>query len=93
MLNYCRHCVMTDARPDLQLEDQDICNACRRLEKCTEVEWDARYQQIVDALAHAWASVGVSMPHFTEQTTSAVKAELAASGELVRQSCEAERGH
>ena len=29
MLTYCKHCVMPDTKPDLQLDEHGVCNACR----------------------------------------------------------------
>ena len=50
MLNYCRHCVMPDTKPDLQLDNHGVCNACRSFEKRTEVDWVARYQDLLNVL-------------------------------------------
>lgn len=50
MLNYCRHCVMPDTKPDLQLDNNGVCNACRSFEKRTEVGWGARYKDLLKVL-------------------------------------------
>ena len=50
MLNYCRHCVMPDTKPDLQLDNHGVCNACRSFEKRTEVDWGARYKDLLKVL-------------------------------------------
>jgi N-acetyl sugar amidotransferase len=47
MLNYCRHCVMPDTKPDLYLDEHGVCNVCRSFEKRTEVDWGARYQDLL----------------------------------------------
>ena len=51
MLIYCERCVMPASKPDLHLDKDGICNACRSYELRSEVDWDARYielKQIVD---------------------------------------------
>lgn len=50
MLTYCKSCVMPDTKPDLQLDEHGICNACRSFEKRKEVDWDARYQELLKLL-------------------------------------------
>jgi len=42
MLRYCTHCVMPDSKPDLKLDAEGVCNACRSYEQRKEVDWDAR---------------------------------------------------
>lgn len=50
MLTYCRHCVMPDTKPDLHLDDQGVCNACRSYERRKEVDWDQRHEELVQLL-------------------------------------------
>jgi N-acetyl sugar amidotransferase len=50
MLTYCKSCVMPDTKPDLHLDQHGICNACRSFEKRKEVDWDARYQELLKLL-------------------------------------------
>jgi N-acetyl sugar amidotransferase len=47
MLTYCKRCVMPDTRPDLHLDEEGVCNACRSYEKRTEVDWDARERELL----------------------------------------------
>ena len=49
-LTYCRHCVMPDTKPDLLLDNHGVCNACRSYERRKEVDWDARYQELLRIL-------------------------------------------
>lgn len=42
MLKYCTRCVMPDTKPDLKLDEQGVCNACRSFENRKEVDWDKR---------------------------------------------------
>ena len=50
MLTYCKHCVMPDTKPDLFLDSAGICNACRSFEKRKEVDWAARYNELLVVL-------------------------------------------
>ena len=47
MLTYCNRCVMPSTKPDLLLDEEGICNACRSYERRKEVDWDSRYQELV----------------------------------------------
>lgn len=47
MIRYCTHCVMPDTKPDLQLDEQGICSACQSYFRRKEVDWDARYQELL----------------------------------------------
>src|ERR1039457_6481405 len=46
MLKYCTRCVMPDTKPDLKLDEQVVCNACRAYERRKEVDWDARRKEL-----------------------------------------------
>lgn len=51
MLRYCTRCVMPDTKPDLVLDDEGVCSACRYFERRPEVDWDARaaeFRALVD---------------------------------------------
>jgi len=50
-MNYCKRCVMPDTKPDLHLDEEGICNACRSYEKRKEVNWEARREELIDVLA------------------------------------------
>jgi len=50
MLAYCRRCVMPDTKPDLHLDDEGICNACRNYERRKAVDWDARRAELLKVL-------------------------------------------
>ena len=50
MLTYCKRCVMPGTKPDLHLDEDGICNACRSYERRNEVDWDARYRELVQIL-------------------------------------------
>lgn len=50
MLNYCKQCVMPDTKPDLRLDEQGICNACRSYESRKEVDWETRRTELENLL-------------------------------------------
>lgn len=50
MLKYCVRCVMPHTKPDLHIDEEGICNACRSIEKRKEVDWDQRHQELLTAL-------------------------------------------
>lgn len=50
MLTYCKRCVMPDTKPDLRLDEEGICNACRSYEGRKEVDWDQRAVELEQVL-------------------------------------------
>lgn len=50
MLKYCRKCVMPDTKPDLHLDDEGICNACRSYEQRPSTDWEARGRELEGVL-------------------------------------------
>jgi N-acetyl sugar amidotransferase len=50
MLVYCQRCVMPSTKPDLRLDGDGVCNACRSYENRRAVDWDARYKELVGLL-------------------------------------------
>jgi N-acetyl sugar amidotransferase len=50
MLTYCKRCVMPDTKPDIHLDDECICNACRSYEQRNEVDWSARQTELLKIL-------------------------------------------
>ncbi|MDZ8056232.1 MAG: hypothetical protein RMX63_32945 [Aulosira sp. ZfuCHP01] len=49
-IQYCTHCVMPETKPDLYIDEQGVCSACRNLEKRQEVNWPARKKELLDIL-------------------------------------------
>lgn len=50
MLKYCTRCVMPHTKPDLLIDDEGVCNACRAYERRREVDWDQRRVELLDVL-------------------------------------------
>ena len=41
---------MPDTKPDLHIDSEGVCNACRSYEKRTEVNWDVRHAELMQLL-------------------------------------------
>lgn len=50
-IRYCRRCVLPETKPDLRLDDEGICNACRNYENRPSVDWDQRWQELQTIVA------------------------------------------
>lgn len=50
MIQYCRRCVMPDTKPDLYLDREGICNACRSFEKRGIIDWASRKNELIQIL-------------------------------------------
>lgn len=50
MLTYCRTCVMPATKPDLQLDSNGVCSACRSYENRKDINWDVRYEELLQVL-------------------------------------------
>ncbi len=50
MLKYCVRCVMPHTKPDLHIDEEGVCNACRSMEKRKEVDWDQRKKDLLNVL-------------------------------------------
>jgi len=49
-LRYCTRCVMPETKPDLFIDDEGVCSACRSYEHRVAVDWDARGAELVEVL-------------------------------------------
>lgn len=45
-MRYCASCVMPDTRPDLLLDKEGVCNACRSYASRKSIDWNAREQEL-----------------------------------------------
>ena len=50
MLKYCVRCVMPHTKPDLHIDEEGVCDACRSYEKRKEVDWDQRKSELLTLL-------------------------------------------
>lgn len=58
MLTYCKHCVMPDSKPDLNLDEDGVCNACRSYQARLVIDWDARLEELKIVLEKYRSSSG-----------------------------------
>jgi N-acetyl sugar amidotransferase len=49
-IRYCTRCVMPETKPDLHIDEEGVCAACRYMDKRHEVDWDARRTELKDLL-------------------------------------------
>ncbi|MFL6763148.1 MAG: N-acetyl sugar amidotransferase [Sphingomicrobium sp.] len=50
MLRYCVRCVMPDTKPDLLIDEEGVCSACRAYERRDAVDWDERHRELDEIL-------------------------------------------
>lgn len=60
MIRYCVRCVMPETKPDLFIDADGVCSACRNIENRREVDWDARRAELVEIVDRYRASGGQS---------------------------------
>ena len=46
MIRFCRRCVMPETKPDLRIDAEGVCSACRHFEQRAEVDWEARRREL-----------------------------------------------
>ncbi|WP_293751044.1 N-acetyl sugar amidotransferase [uncultured Paraglaciecola sp.] len=47
MLKYCVRCVMPQTKPDLHMDTEGVCSACRSFESRKEVDWAQREKELL----------------------------------------------
>src|SRR5688572_8161097 len=50
MLTFCKRCVMPHTKPDLKIDEQGICSACRSFEQRRDVDWVARRSTFLEVV-------------------------------------------
>jgi len=50
VIKYCRRCIMPETKPDLFIDAEEVCSACRSFERRKEVDWDARKLELESVL-------------------------------------------
>lgn len=59
-LRYCVRCVMPHTKPDLRIDDEGVCNACRSYDQRTEIDWDQRRSELITITDRYRAENGTS---------------------------------
>ena len=60
MIRYCRRCVMPETKPDLYIDEQGVCSACRHYEQRKEVDWQKRKQELLEILRRYQSKSGTN---------------------------------
>jgi N-acetyl sugar amidotransferase len=47
-MKYCKKCVLPDSRPNLELDEDGVCNACRSHGFKPKIDWDRRHSDFED---------------------------------------------
>jgi len=50
VIRYCRRCIMPETKPDLFIDAEGVCSACRSFERRKEVDWDTRKRELESVL-------------------------------------------
>lgn len=45
-IRYCHRCVMPETKPDLNFNDDGVCDACRNFEQRAAIDWDGRLREL-----------------------------------------------
>ena len=51
MIRYCKRCVMPETKPDLFIDAEGVCNACRSFEKRPTIDWSLRKKELEKVLS------------------------------------------
>lgn len=57
-MHYCRRCILPDTRPNLRLDAQGVCNACRSHEARAAIDWASRAADFRQLVKNAKARSG-----------------------------------
>lgn len=47
MIKYCKHCIMPETKPDLFIDNDGVCNACRSFQARKRVDWAVRKKELL----------------------------------------------
>lgn len=54
-MKYCRRCLQPDTRPNIVFDENQVCYACLYEESKAKIDWDARFQELMDIANEAKA--------------------------------------
>jgi len=49
-IRYCRRCIMPETKPDLYIDDEGVCSACRSFEQKKEINFEQRKEELLQVL-------------------------------------------
>src|SRR5439155_26651461 len=50
MLRYCTQCLMPETKPDLFIDAEGVCSACRYFDKRRDIDWSRRKEELLQIL-------------------------------------------
>jgi N-acetyl sugar amidotransferase len=50
-IRYCARCVLPETKPDLFIDEEGVCSACRYFEKRPDTDWNKRQHEFLDLVA------------------------------------------
>lgn len=50
MIKYCRRCLLPETKPNLYIDEEGVCDACRNYEERKEVDWNKRKEELIQLL-------------------------------------------
>ena len=45
-MKHCKKCLYPDTKPELNLDEDGVCNACRSAEEKEKIDWVARRKEL-----------------------------------------------
>lgn len=57
-MRYCRRCVMPETKPDLFIDKEGVCSACRSFERRRDIDWNARREELLRILEQYRSNIG-----------------------------------
>jgi N-acetyl sugar amidotransferase len=52
-MRYCKKCILPDTRPNLELDEEGVCNACKSHETKTNIDWEGREKAFRNVVENA----------------------------------------
>jgi N-acetyl sugar amidotransferase len=49
-VRYCKRCLFPETKPDLHIDEEGVCSACRFAEQKEEIDWDQREAELIEVL-------------------------------------------
>ncbi len=50
MIKYCKRCIMPETKPDLEIDKEGICSACRSYEQRKDVDWHIKKDELLEVI-------------------------------------------
>ena len=47
LIRYCKRCILPETKPDLFIDEEGVCSACRYYENRPEIDWEQRKKEFI----------------------------------------------